>query len=105
MLSYVIQESLMMQNDFDNFQTPDGITLRMKIGLSVGKVDIHYLGNSDYKTFDVTGEAVDDVHDAQSLCKAGAVVISRSAWEMVNRQKCIATAVGSGLAQVGIYTS
>lgn len=100
MLSYVLQESLMMQNDFDNFQTSDGVMLRMKIGLSVGKVEVHYIGNSKYKTFDVTGEAVDDVNEAQSLAKSGSVVISRAAWEMCNKQRCIAKVVGTGYAQV-----
>ena len=100
MLSYVLQESIMMQSDFDNFQTSDGVLLRMKIGLSVGRVEIHYIGNSRYKTFDVTGEAVDDVNEAQSLAKSGAVVISKAAWEMCNKQRCIAKVVGTGYAQV-----
>ena len=90
----------MMQGDFDNFQTSDGVTLRMKIGLSVGKVEIHYIGNDKYKTFDVTGEAVDDVNQAQSLAKSGSVVISRAAWEMCNKPRCIAKIVGTGYAQV-----
>lgn len=95
----------MMQNDFDNFQTSDGVTLRMKIGLSVGKVEIHYIGNNEYKTFDVTGEAVDDVNKAQSLAKSGAVVISKAAWDMCNKQRCFAKLVGPGYAQVFLYTS
>lgn len=101
LLSYVLQESLMMQNDFDNFQSSDGDILRMKLGLSVGRVEIHYIGNTDYKTFDVTGEAIDDVNKAQALTKSGAVVISKTAWEMCNKQRCIAKLVGPGYAQVG----
>ena len=101
-LAYVLKESLMMQNDFDNFQTSDGVTLRMKIGLSVGKVEIHYIGNVEYKTFDVTGIAVDDVNKAQSLAKSGTVIISKAAWEMSNKQNCIAKLVGPGYAQVCI---
>ena len=90
----------MMQNDFDNFQTSDGVTLRMKIGLSVGKAEIHYIGNGKYKTFDVTGEAVNDVNTAQSHARSGSVVISKAAWEMCNKQRCIAKIVGNGYAQV-----
>ena len=100
LLSYVLQESLMMQNDFDNFKSTDGDILRMKLGLSVGRVEIHYIGNADYKTFDVTGEAVDDVNQAQSLTKSGAVVISKAAWDVCNKQRCIAKLVGPGYAQV-----
>lgn len=101
-LAYVLKESLMMQNDFDNFQTSDGVTLRMKIGLSVGKVEIHYIGNAEYKTFDVTGKAVDDVNKAQSLAKSGTVIISKAAWEMSNKQNCTVKLVGPGYAQVCI---
>lgn len=100
MLTYVLQESLMMQNDFDNFNTSDGVILRMKLGLSVGKMDIHYIGNDKYKTFDVTGEAIEDVKKAQSLAKSGTVVISKAAWEMCNKQRCFAKLVGPGFAQV-----
>ena len=92
----------MMQNDFDNFQTSDGVTLRMKIGLSVGKVEIHYIGNDEYKTFDVTGRAVDDVNKAQSLAKSGTVIISKAAWEMSNKERCTAKLVGPGYAQVWV---
>lgn len=101
-LAYVLKESLMMQNDFDMFQTPDGVSLRMKLGLSIGKVELHYIGNEQYKTFDITGEAVDDVNKAQSLTKSGAVVISKTAWEMCNKQRCFASLVGPGFAQVDI---
>lgn len=99
-LAHVLQESLRMQTDFDNFKTSDGVILRMKLGLSVGKVEIHYIGNEAYKTFDTTGVAVDDVNKAQSLAKSGAVVISKEAWEMCNKQRCFAKLVGPGFAQV-----
>ena len=100
MLRYVLQESLTMQNHFDNFETPDGVILRMKLGLSVGKTHIHYIGNQEYKTFDVTGPAVDDVNIAQSYTKPGAVVISKDAWEMCDQERCIAQVVGQGYVQV-----
>lgn len=99
-LAHVLQESLMMQNDFDNFNTADGVLLRMKLGLSVGPVEIHFVGNNDYKTFDITGEAVDDVNKAQSLARPGSVIISKAAWEMCNKQRCFAKLVGPGYAHV-----
>lgn len=96
----------MMQNDFDMFQTSDGVTLRMKLGLSIGRVELHYIGNEQYKTFDITGEAVDDVNKAQSLTKSGAVVISKAAWEVCNKQRCFASLVGqSGFVQVYIIVA
>ncbi len=90
----------MMQKDFDNYQTTDGVTLRMKISLSVGMVNIQYIGNNDYKTFGITGTAVYDVNIAQSFTKPGNVVISKDAWEMCDQARCIATLVGDDCAQV-----
>lgn len=89
-----------MQNDYDNFQSSDGDILRMKLGVSIGKIQIHYVGNVEYKTFDVTGEAIDDVNEAQSFAKSGTVVISKLAWDMCNKQRCFAKHVGPGCAQV-----
>ena len=104
MLQFVLQESLSIQNDFDNYQTPDGVVLRMKIGLSVGKTEIHYIGNKEYKTFDITGTAINDVNKAQSFTKPGGVVISKVAWEMCSSERCIAKLVGPGFAQVSSHT-
>ena len=103
MLQFVLRESLTMQTNFDNYQTPDGFILRVKIGLSIGPTEIHYIGSEDYKTFDITGKAVDDVNIAQSYTKPGAVVISKDAWEMCNQERCFARLVGPGYAQVFIY--
>ncbi len=99
-VAHVLHESLLIQSDYDNFQTVDGVILRMKIGLSVGKTEIHYIGNEEFKAFAVTGEAIDDANKAQSFTKSGAVVISKACWEMCNKQKCIAKLVGPSFAQV-----
>ncbi len=103
LLNYVLKESLTLQNELDNFVTSDGVTLRMKLGLSVGLVDIHYFGNELSRTFDVTGEAIDDANTAQNHTKSGAVVVSKLAWEMCQQEKCTARLVGPGCAQV--YTA
>ncbi len=97
----ILGESLKMQNNFDNFQTPDGVVLRMKVGLSIGKVDIHFIGDNNRRTFDVTGEAIDDANVAQNHTKSGSVVISKLAWNMLtSKDRCVATIVGPGCAQV-----
>ncbi len=83
-----------MQVNYDNFESSDGDILRMKLAVSVGRVEIHYIGNKEYKTFDITGEAIDDVNQAQSECKAGDIVVSQTAWEMCNKQRCLASTVG-----------
>ena len=97
---HVLQQSLMMQNDFDNYRTPDGAVLRMKIGLSVGTADVHYIGGKEFKTFDITGECVDDANVAQSVTRPGTVVLSKAAWEMCNKENCFSRLVGHGCAMV-----
>ena len=89
-----------MQSDFDNFETPDGVILRMKIAISVGKCHIHYIGNDEYKTFDITGAAIDEVNTAQSVTKPGTVVITKAAWMICDQVKYSAKDVGQGSMQV-----
>ena len=100
MLHHVLHQSIMMQNDFDNYRTADGVVLRMKIGLSVGSADVHYIGEKEYKTVDITGECVDDANTAQSVTRPGTVVISKAAWDMCNKERCFAKSVGKGCAMV-----
>lgn len=104
MVHHVLQQSLMMQNDFDKYRTPDGVVLRMKIGLSVGTANVHYIGGKEFKTFDITGESVDDANTAQSVTQPGTVVLSKMAWEMCNKENCFSRLVGHGCAMVQIHT-
>lgn len=100
MLEHVLHLCLDMQKEFDMFKTEDGEILRMKIGLSVGKVELHYVGNKSVRLFDVTGEAIVDSNTAQQNSKSGTVVISKLAWELVNQDNCVAKIVGPGYSQV-----
>ena len=100
MLVHVLSMCLNIQESFDNFKTQDGDILRMKIGLSNGKVDLHYIGNNSVRLFDVTGQAIEDSNTAQHHTKSGAVVISKMAWECISKERCVAKVVGPGYAQV-----
>ena len=99
MLEQVIKQSLVMQNEFDHFKTPGGM-LRMKIGVSIGKVDLHFIGNEESRTFDVTGEAIDDANTAQNNTTSGAVVISKLALMLCDQTKCSSIPVGPEYVQV-----
>ncbi len=100
-MDFVLQESLQIQAKCDNFESSDGDILRMKIGVSIGKTKIHYIGNKEFKTFDITGPAITDVNLAQSECPSGSVVISKTAWTICEQQQYFATAIGkAGCAQV-----
>ena len=102
MLNHVLHESLNIQHKFNNFETQDGVTLQMKIGIGIGDVEIHYIGNETNRAFDVTGEAIDDANIAQQHTQSGAVVVSKQAWDKCNQQRCIVKFVGPGYAQVAI---
>lgn len=100
MLDHVLLTCLDIQKQFGNFKTADGDILRMRIGLSIGKVELHYIGNKSVRLFDVTGQAIEDSNVAQSHTKSGGVVISKVAWECLNKKRCVAKLVGPGYAQV-----
>lgn len=100
MLEHVLQVCLNIQKEFDLFKTQDGEVLRMKIGLSVGRVELHYIGNDSVRLFDVTGEAIEDSNIAQQNCKSGTVVISKLARGFLNKERCVCNPVGPGYAQV-----
>ena len=100
MLDHVLLTCLNIQKKFGDYSTEDGDILRMRIGLSIGKVELHYIGNKSIKLFDVTGQAIEDSNVAQSHTKSGGVVISKTAWEYVNQKKCVAKMVGPDYAQV-----
>ena len=102
MVHHVLQQSLMMQSDFDDYKTTDGVLLRMKIGVSVGSADVHYIGRKDFKTFDITGECVDGARLAQSLTKPGTVVLSELAWKMCEKDSCLIVPIEEGCVMVYI---
>lgn len=105
MLDLVLLTCLNIQKQFDNFRTEDGDILRMKVGLSIGNVELHYIGNRSLRLFDVTGQAIQDSNIAQSHTKSGCVVISKEAWETLDKNRCAAKLVGPGYAQVCNYAS
>lgn len=43
-MNRVLSECLKLQSKYDKYQTVDGSTLRMKLGISVGKLDVYHIG-------------------------------------------------------------
>ena len=103
MVEHVLDLCLDMQKEFDQFKTDDGKILRMKIGMSIGKVECHYIGNTSVRLFDVAGEAILDANKAQQLCKSGRVVVSKTANEILGPDICVAQAVGPGYSLVYLH--
>ena len=97
---HVLTECLKMQTNYRNYKTADGDTLCMKLGISVGNLDMYHIGAPGFHMLDLAGEAVDDVNAAQNLARSGTVVISPASWDMCNKPFCIARLVGNGFAEV-----
>lgn len=102
MLDHVLLTSLNIQKQFGNFRTVDGEILHMKIGIGIGNVELHYIGNKSIRLFDVTGQAIEESNIAQSHTKSGGVVISKLASEILDPNRCATKLVGPGYAQVAM---
>lgn len=103
-LNEVIQTSMNIQANFDNFKTQDDTRMRMKIGLSIGRVELHFIGNSSYRTFDVTGQAIEDANSAQIHTNPGSVVVSKLAWKMCDQLNYSGTPLMTGHVEVLQYS-
>jgi adenylate cyclase 10 len=99
-INNIIRDSLLMQSNYDNYETPDGVTLRMKISLSIGECYIHYIGNATYKTFDITGPVIDDVNLAMNHTEPGQVVVSNAAFELCEKDKYVGESIGENFFQI-----
>lgn len=45
-VNHVLTKCLKMQRDYDNYQTVGGSILRMKLGISVGNLDMYHIGET-----------------------------------------------------------
>ena len=61
--------------------TDVGVLLRVKIALSVGKMQITHVGVAESKHFDLSGLAVDDVNAAEKWAEPGSIILSRVAFK------------------------
>ncbi|MGH0135884.1 UNVERIFIED_CONTAM: hypothetical protein FKN15_059675 [Acipenser sinensis] len=85
MISLAVKCSLNIQNNCDNRETEVGVKLRVKIGISAGKISKVVMGGKDSKYFVVIGRAVDEVRLAEGLAVAHSIILSPNAWEMCDR--------------------
>ncbi|KAK6483081.1 adenylate cyclase type 10-like [Huso huso] len=85
MISLAVKCSLNIQNNCGNRETEVGVKLRVKIGISAGKISKVVMGGKDSKYFVVIGRAVDEVRLAEGLAVAHSIILSPNAWEMCDR--------------------
>ncbi|XP_067031685.1 LOW QUALITY PROTEIN: adenylate cyclase type 10-like [Acropora muricata] len=72
--------SIAIQEECDNYLTDVGVTLGVKIALSVGKMIVTHVGVDESKHFDLSGRAVDDVNKAEKWAEPGAIILSHMAY-------------------------
>ncbi|XP_063060987.1 adenylate cyclase type 10-like [Engraulis encrasicolus] len=84
-ISLVVKCSLNIQDNCGVRETAVGSVLRVKIGISAGKLSKVIMGNEENQYFVVIGRAVDEVRLAEGLAVAGNIILSPNAWELCDR--------------------
>jgi len=77
----VIHCALEIQRKHGTYTTSDGVTLKVKIGIAAGEIQILVIGNDDERTYVEVGRGIEEVNKAENMCeKGGDVVVAPSAW-------------------------
>lgn len=77
----VIQCALDIQRKHGTYTTNDGVTLKVKIGIAAGEIQILIIGNDEERTYVEVGRGIEDVNKAENMCeKGGDVVVAPGAW-------------------------
>ncbi|XP_064420120.1 adenylate cyclase type 10 [Latimeria chalumnae] len=92
-ITLAVKCSLNIQKCCDNRDTDVGVNLRVKIGISAGKLSKVVLGDEQSEYFVVIGRAVDEVRLAEGLALANTVILSPNAWEMCDRKNIVTTKI------------
>lgn len=100
MIHSVLCQNIALLRKYDGYQTSDGTLMRVKMSLSVGKTNIHIIGDETRRIFSVTGSCINDVRMAQSVVKPGTIVIPYSAWKMCDQSQFVSREIGIGFFQV-----
>jgi len=83
-LILAVQAALKIQSELDGSEPHPGVTLRQRAGVACGTLRIMELGGVGGRwQFVVTGEPLVDAAGAQLVAKAGEVVLSPAAWDLV----------------------
>ena len=77
----VIQCALDIQRKHGTYTTSDGVTLKVKIGIAAGEIQILIIGNDEERTYIEVGRGIEDVNKAENMCeKGGDIVVAPGAW-------------------------
>ncbi|XP_045081481.1 LOW QUALITY PROTEIN: adenylate cyclase type 10-like [Coregonus clupeaformis] len=84
-ISLVVKCSLNIQDQCGVRETEVGCQLKVKIGISAGKLSKVIVGDEISQYFVVIGRAVDEVRLAEGLAVASTIILSPNAWELCER--------------------
>ncbi|XP_015214518.2 adenylate cyclase type 10 [Lepisosteus oculatus] len=84
-ISLAVKCSLNIQDQCGIRETEVGCQLRVKIGISAGKLSKVIMGDKVSEYFVVIGRAVDEVRLAEGLAVASTIILSPNAWELCDR--------------------
>ncbi|XP_033119981.1 adenylate cyclase type 10-like [Anneissia japonica] len=76
----VIKCALRIQEKCDNWNTDVGVRLRVKIGLSIGPMQVTYIGNDECQQVALSSTAVDDANQAEKFAQPGDIILSPKVW-------------------------
>ncbi|XP_078260626.1 adenylate cyclase type 10-like [Rhinoraja longicauda] len=88
-LSLAVKCSMNIQDKCDNRETEVGVKLRVKIGISAGKLSKVVMGDEDSRYYALIGRAIDEVRKAEGLASANTVILSPNAWELCDRSNIV----------------
>ncbi|XP_071487219.1 adenylate cyclase type 10-like [Diadema antillarum] len=70
-----------IQGECHDWKTESGVSLALKIALSVGPISITYVGSNSCRHYSTSGPAVIDANRTEKRCSRGSIVLSPGAWE------------------------
>ncbi|XP_072903507.1 adenylate cyclase type 10-like [Hemitrygon akajei] len=88
-LTLAVKCSLNIQDKCDNRETEVGVKLRVKIGISAGKLSKVVMGDEESRYYALIGRAIDEVRKAEGLASANTVILSPNAWELCDRNNLV----------------
>ncbi|XP_030623566.1 adenylate cyclase type 10-like [Chanos chanos] len=86
---HAVRCSLNIQDECGIRETKVGCQLRVKIGISAGKLSKAIVGDEGRQHFVVIGRAVDEVRLAEGLAEASTIILSPNAWELCDRDNIV----------------
>ena len=89
--------SIAIQEECDNYMTDVGVLLRVKIALSIGKMQITHVGVTESKHFDLSGSAVSDVNAAEKWAEPGSIILSLLAFSNCDQSLFLFETIDNGM--------